>query len=163
VAKLAHFTSNERSVLNPDCFVEHRPGTKIPHVDALSRHVQAVTPDGTLTNDKVLKEQKTHKFRKSLRPGKLNSRSEYFCDADGAIYRRQNHGEHQLAIPKSLARGVISTNHDPFMQLTLVENGRLRLSSYDTGGPGCGRILINMSRYVMSVKEGNRERSLRRH
>jgi hypothetical protein len=86
--KLAHVTPRERAVLKPECLVEHRPGTKIPHVDALSRQVQAVTADGALTKDKVVKEQKADKFCKSLRSGKLNSRSEYFHDADGAIYRR---------------------------------------------------------------------------
>jgi hypothetical protein len=59
--KLAHETPRARAVLMPDCLVEHRPGTKIPHVDALSRHVQAVTTDGTLTNNKMMKEQKTDK------------------------------------------------------------------------------------------------------
>jgi hypothetical protein len=75
--------------------------------------VQAVTADGTITKDKVVEEQKTDKFCKSLRPGKLNSRSEHFYDEDGALYRRQKHGEHQLVIPKSLAWSVISNNHDP--------------------------------------------------
>jgi hypothetical protein len=35
--KLAHLTHKERSVIKPDCLVEHRPGINIPHVDALSR------------------------------------------------------------------------------------------------------------------------------
>lgn len=96
-----------------DFTVEHRPGTKIPHVDALSRHVQAVTSDGALTKERVVNEQKTDKFCKSLRPGKINSKSEFFYDADGAIYRRQKEGENQLVIPRCLVRDVISTNHDP--------------------------------------------------
>jgi hypothetical protein len=37
--KLAHATPRERAVLKPECLIQHRPGTKIPHVDALSRHV----------------------------------------------------------------------------------------------------------------------------
>jgi hypothetical protein len=37
-------------------------------------------------------------------------KSEYFYD--GVIYRRRMNGEHQLLVPKTLAKEVIELNHD---------------------------------------------------
>jgi hypothetical protein len=45
-----------------DFSVEHRPGTQIRHVDALSRAVQAVTDDQTLTRGDIKAGQGTDKF-----------------------------------------------------------------------------------------------------
>ena len=42
--------------------VEHRAGSKIGHVDALSRHVGAVIHKGTLNKENVLSEQKKDAF-----------------------------------------------------------------------------------------------------
>ena len=44
-----------------DFTVEHRAGTKIVHVDALSRHVGAVMSGGTLSEESVLREQAKEK------------------------------------------------------------------------------------------------------
>ena len=41
-----------------DFVVEHRAGSKIGHVDALSRHVGAITHPNSLSNEVVLREQK---------------------------------------------------------------------------------------------------------
>jgi hypothetical protein len=42
-----------------DFILQHRPGAKIQHVDALSRHVLAVTTEPTILKDTVRKEQAT--------------------------------------------------------------------------------------------------------
>ena len=92
--------------------MEHRAGTKIKHVDALSRHVRTVTTERTLTKDLVRAEQKVDKYCNTLEVGKQKGRSEYFYD-EGVIYRRRKNGEHQLVVPKNLIRDVIALNHDP--------------------------------------------------
>jgi hypothetical protein len=45
-----------------DFDVEYRAASKIKHVDALSRHVQTVTIDQTLSKELVRDEQKTDNF-----------------------------------------------------------------------------------------------------
>jgi len=49
--------------------VEHRAGKKLPHVDALSRHVGAVLHDKNLRREVVHDEQTKDKFCQSLNPG----------------------------------------------------------------------------------------------
>ena len=82
-------------------------------MDALSRHVQTVTTERTLTKDQVRSEQKVDKYCNTIEVGKQKGRSEYFYDEDGVIYRRRKNGEHQLVVPKDLIRDVIALNHDP--------------------------------------------------
>jgi len=45
-----------------DFIVEHRPGTKIKHVDALSRHVAATMQDGLPSKEEILAEQRKDTF-----------------------------------------------------------------------------------------------------
>jgi hypothetical protein len=71
-----------------DFDVEYRAASKIKHVDALSRHVQTVTIDQTLSKELVRDEQKTDKFCNTLEVGKPRGKSEYFYDEEGVIYRR---------------------------------------------------------------------------
>jgi aminoglycoside phosphotransferase family enzyme len=85
-----------------DFEVQHRPGTKIKHVDALSRHVQTVTTKQTLSKNFVRVEQETDKFCNTIEVGELKGKSEYFYDKEGVIYRRRKNGEHQLVVPTSL-------------------------------------------------------------
>jgi len=40
-----------------DFVVQHRAGTKMPHVDAPSRHVGTIVKGGTLDKEDVLREQ----------------------------------------------------------------------------------------------------------
>jgi hypothetical protein len=61
-----------------DIEVQHRPGTKIKHVDALSRHVQTVTTSQTLSKYFVRVEQETDKFCNTIEVGELKGKSEYF-------------------------------------------------------------------------------------
>jgi hypothetical protein len=71
-----------------DFDIEHHPGTQIKHVDALSRHVQAVTANQTLSKNLVKAEQGTDKFCNYLEVGKSKAKSEYFYDKEEVIYRR---------------------------------------------------------------------------
>jgi len=45
-----------------DFIVEHRPGIKIKHVDALSRHVAAIMQDGLPSKEEILAEQRKDPF-----------------------------------------------------------------------------------------------------
>lgn len=72
-----------------DFSIEHRPVTKIKHVDALSYHVQTVTVEQTLSKDRVREEEKTDKFSNTLEVGKQNGNPEYFYDEKGVVYRRR--------------------------------------------------------------------------
>ena len=80
-----------------DFTVEHRAGKKIPHVDALSRHV---------LNGKNLRkmvahdEQAKYKFCQSLNPGTYQSKREFFVDQEGLIYRHRSQARHQLVVTK---------------------------------------------------------------
>jgi hypothetical protein len=96
-----------------DFKVEHRPGTQIRHVDALSRHVQTMTTDHTLSKEVVKAEQQKEMFCCTLRVGKVKGRTEFFYDEDGVIYRRRRVRDHQLVVPGSLVREVIAQNNDP--------------------------------------------------
>jgi hypothetical protein len=85
-----------------DFVVEHRAGSKIGHADALSRHVGTILDDEILGKDKILAEQRKDYFCKNQRPGKYSSRSEYFLDEDGVMYRRRTEDKHQLVVPRTL-------------------------------------------------------------
>lgn len=51
-----------------DFVVEHKAGSKIGHVDALSRHVATVLDDGILSKERILLEQRKDSFCKSQKP-----------------------------------------------------------------------------------------------
>ena len=106
-----------------DFLVEYRPGTQIKHADALSRAVQAVTQDLEISRDEVKKAQAEDKFCRSLKPGPVQSKTEYFKDEGCLIFRRRKNGEHQLVVPLSLARRIVAANHSPF---TVAHPGRDR-------------------------------------
>ena len=52
-----------------DFVVEHKPGSKMGHVDALSRHVGSVTQDNALNKENVLREQEKDAFCIKQAPG----------------------------------------------------------------------------------------------
>jgi hypothetical protein len=58
----------------------HRAGIKIPHADALSRHVATVQTQETLVPETVLREQARDQFCGSLKPGSYSSKREFFFD-----------------------------------------------------------------------------------
>ena len=96
-----------------DFSVEHRPGTKIAHVDALRRHVGVVWSGGTLSQESVLREQAKDKFCAKINPGNYSSKCEFFRDDVGLVYRRKSNDKHQLLVPQALLHEVIRENHDP--------------------------------------------------
>ena len=78
--------------------VQYRPASKIRHVDALSRHVQAVSTVQQLSRDVLREEQRKDKFFSTLKVGKPGGRLEYFHE-DGIIYKKRKNGEPQLVVP----------------------------------------------------------------
>jgi hypothetical protein len=101
------------SLAELDFVVEHRAGSKIAHVDALSRHVGAITNPSSLDKENVLLEQKVDAFCCKQNPGTYADKSEFFLDEENVMYRRQSNGKHQLVVPQTLVRDVIRQNHDP--------------------------------------------------
>jgi hypothetical protein len=95
-----------------DFTVEHRPGIKIKHIDALSRHVAAIMQDGLPSKEEILAEQRKTPFV-TRKPGTQSSKSEYFLDDDGVLYKRRSGHKHQLVVPKSLVKDIIKANYDP--------------------------------------------------
>ena len=93
--------------------VEHRAGTKIPYVDALSRHVGTISSENKLKPEEVLEEQRKDRFCKELKPGSYSSRLKFFYDDEGLIYRRQRNDKYQLLVPRALVNRVIRENRDP--------------------------------------------------
>ena len=106
-----------------DFTLEHRPGTQIRHADVLSRAVQTVSRDMEIKRDVVKDAQGDDKFCQSLKPGSASSKTEYFTDEEGLVFRRRKNGEHQLVFPLSLTHKVIQMNHDP---VTVAHPGRSR-------------------------------------
>ena len=92
--------------------VEHQAGTKLAHVDALSRH-GTIIQGGTLDKEDVLREQVKDAFCLKQNPGTYESKKEFFLDDDGVLYKRRSSGDHQLIVPETLVREVINQNHDP--------------------------------------------------
>jgi hypothetical protein len=93
--------------------VEHRAGTKIPHADALSRHVGTILGEVRLNPEEVRNGQRKDQFCVRINPGIYSSKSEFFYNDEGLIYRRQRNGKHQLLVPRELISRVIRENHDP--------------------------------------------------
>jgi len=120
-----------------DFTVEHRAGTKIVHVDALSRHVGAVMSGGTLSEESVLREQAKEKICAKINPGYYSSKCEFFRDDVGLVYRRQPE-KHQLLVPQTLVHDVIRVNHDPAYAARPGANGLVIYLRYIYGGPACG-------------------------
>ena len=96
-----------------DFTVQHRAGKKIPHVDALSRHVGSVLNDNKVNHEVVREEQAKDNFCQSLSVGSYQSKQEFFCDKEGLIYRRRRRDRHHLILPTSKIQDMIRANHDP--------------------------------------------------
>jgi len=93
--------------------VEYRAAYKIPHEDALSRHVGAVLQTGGPCPETVLREQAGDKFCQSLKPGNYQCKHEFILDEEGLIYRRSSNDKHQLIVPSTLVADLIRENDDP--------------------------------------------------
>jgi hypothetical protein len=93
--------------------VEHRAGGKIPHADALSRHVGTIRHEVGLSPEVVGLEQAKDPCCQRLNPGTYSDKCEFFLDDQGLIYRRRPNDQHQLLVPKALVNDVIRENHSP--------------------------------------------------
>jgi len=91
--------------------VEHRAGSKIGHVDALSRHVGAILQEGILDRKDIVQEQAKDAFCTKQSPGTYKIKD--FLDHDGILYKRRSNGNHQLVVFQSLIWKVIKENHNP--------------------------------------------------
>ena len=96
-----------------DFVVQHRPGAKIGHADALSRHVGAVTLANTLDKEGIRCEQTKDDFCIERNPGTISKKCEFFRDNECVIYKRHPRGKHHIVIPRTLVQTVIKENHDP--------------------------------------------------
>jgi len=93
--------------------VEHKPGSKMGHVDALSRHVGSVARGNALDKENVLREQEKDACCTKQAPGTYRSKWEFFLDDDKIFYRRRSNSNHQLVVPETLVHEVIKANHEP--------------------------------------------------
>ena len=94
-------------------FIEHRPGSKIWHVHALSRHVSAVVNESSLDKVFILQAQEKGEFCTKQSPGTYARKPEFFTNDDGVTYRRQRHDRYKIVVPSSLIHDVVKANHDP--------------------------------------------------
>ena len=93
--------------------MEHRPGAKIPHADALSRHVAAIEQGEPLSRKNILEQQRQDEFCKRQVTGNGPEKNEFFLDQEGLLYRHREPNHHQLVVPKNLIQEVIKENHNP--------------------------------------------------
>jgi hypothetical protein len=96
-----------------DFTVEHRPGSKIGHAEALSRLVGLVKHEDNVDRENVLREQADDAFCPQQNLSAYRSKSELFLDDDGLLYKGDSNGNHQLIVPATLAHEVIKQNHNP--------------------------------------------------
>ena len=96
-----------------DCVVEHRAGSKIGHVDAVSRHVRAITKPDPLSRESIRQEESKDAFYRRQNPRTYHSKSKFFLDSDVVMYRLQQNDKHQLVVPQALIQHVIRETHDP--------------------------------------------------
>jgi hypothetical protein len=96
-----------------DFEIEHVSGSKIKHVDALSRHVGLVEETHLMSKKVMMKEQKRDLFCKKQVQNRLTANSEYFLDMDRVLYRRVKGKQPKLVVPQTLIHEVIAENHNP--------------------------------------------------
>jgi len=96
-----------------DFIVEHKPGSKVSHVDALSRHAGAVMQGDSLDKERIRCEQQKDEFCTKQELGTYASKRQFFLDEDGVMYRRQPGDKHQIVVPRSLIYDVIKESHNP--------------------------------------------------
>jgi len=61
-----------------DFSIQHKPGSSISHVDALSRHVGAVMEDDLPDKDRFVEEQRKDPYCSTLKPGKHTGKADFF-------------------------------------------------------------------------------------
>ena len=92
--------------------MQYRRRAKIPHVDALSRHICVLASNPEVSKDKVSREQAKDAFCHSVKRGDSREKSEFFKDGGGVMYKRRKNGEPLLVVPEGLVNEILSLNHD---------------------------------------------------
>lgn len=93
-----------------DYTIEHRPGTRMKHVDALSRHpVMAISACSIIPQIKIQQEQDTE-VKAIVEILKDKSYGDYNMCGD-LLYKFED-GRNLLVIPKSLETDIIQTIHE---------------------------------------------------
>ena len=91
--------------------IEHVPGSRIRHVDALSRHVGLVEEPKFMSKELMIREQKEDSFCKEQAENCQTVNSEYLLDLDGVLYGRAKGEQPKLVVPQSLIGDVIAENN----------------------------------------------------
>jgi hypothetical protein len=109
-------------------------------MDVLSRHVGTVALNGCLDKAAIIQGQARCAFCAKQNPRSYSSKSEFFLDDEGAMYRRQENGKHQFIIPKNLVQDVIKENHEPKFVTHPGIQRTYSLRYSDTGDQGCAKL-----------------------
>jgi hypothetical protein len=119
---LRNFADNSRRMRWSLCLfefyfeIEHMPGSKMKHVDALSRHVGLVEESQLMSKERMIREQKGDAFCRQQVQNRFTANGEYFLDMDGVLYRREEGKQPKLVVPQSLIQDVIAENHSPIFR-----------------------------------------------
>ena len=93
-----------------DFIVEHRPNSKMRHADALSRCIQIVTGDYSLTKEKIKEAQEN-----DLLCEKYRVSEKFWLDKDQVLYYEGQEGCPLVVIPRELVETVLKCYHElPF-------------------------------------------------
>ena len=93
-----------------DYVVEHRPGTKMRHADALSRGVHAVQQEMVLSKEVIRREQEADELCNRYR-----KYENFWTDNDEILYRQGPKEHPRIVIPGALVKKVLSSYHEfPF-------------------------------------------------
>jgi hypothetical protein len=93
-----------------DYTVEHRPGTKMRHADALSRNVNWVGTEAVLSKESIKDEQE-----KDDLCAQYKQYENFWTDEDGVLYRQELKGLPRVVIPTALVPIVLRCYHElPF-------------------------------------------------
>jgi hypothetical protein len=95
-----------------DYTIEHRPGSKMKHVDALSRNVMVIEVE----NELVSKVKNLQKNDETLKPIRLilaeEKPYEKYLLRGGILFREDDSGEELLVVPRSLQMEVLRKVHE---------------------------------------------------
>ena len=86
-----------------DYTVEHRPGTRMRHADALSRSINVVGTEVSLSKEDIRGEQE-----KDEQCMKYKQYENFWTDEDGVLYRQGPKEQPRIVIPVTLVHTVLT-------------------------------------------------------
>jgi hypothetical protein len=89
-----------------DFVVEHRPGTRMQHADALSRNLDMIGKDLVLSREVIREEQQGDNLCKDY-----TQREDFWTDEDGVLYHQKSKEPPRLVIPTTLVPTVLIYYH----------------------------------------------------